>query len=541
MGFTRLVLKRPVTVCMVLLCLLVFGISSVFTATIEQMPDTDQPMLQVMASYSGASPEDMDELVTQLIEDACSTLEGVESMSSTTSEGRSMIMLEYSYDQDMDEAYDDLKKAVDNIRNLPEDVEPSIREMGQNAQSNIMLTVYNPNQESLYDYVDQKIVPELERLSTVAEVDMRGGSSTYIKVELNSDLMAQYGVTVSNINSAMDAADLTYPSGSVISGNLELTASTEMDNDTLDDLLAVPITTSSGQLVYLEDIASVYYADESMGGISRYNGQETISIEITKQQDSTAMELSSQVNALIKTLMEDDEDLLIEVARDEADQIIDSLLDVAFTMVLAIVISMVIIFLFFGDIKASLIVGSAIPISILATLIVMTSMGFSLNTITMSGLVLAVGMMVDSSTVTLESCFRAMDASKDTSAVGYAKAALDGTNSVIMSIFGSTITTCVVFLPMVTLNGMTGQMFGSMGYIIVIAMVASFLSAMSIVPLTYSRFKPKERENAPLTRPLKWLQRFYRRVMPFLLNHKVLVMLVSVVLFGGAIFLASGL
>ncbi len=541
MGFTRLVLKRPVTVVMVLLCLLVFGISSVLTATIEQMPDTDQPMLQVMANYSGTSPEDMDELVTQLIEDACSTLEGVESMTSTTSEGRSMVMLEYSYDQDMDEAYDDLKKAVDNIRNLPDDVEPTIREMGQNAQSNMMLTIYNPNQASLYDYVDQNIIPEIERLSTVAEVDMRGGTSTYIRVELNSDLMAQYGVTVSSISSAMDAADLTYPSGSVISGNLELSATTEMDNDTLDDLLAVPITTSGGQLVYLEDIASVYYAEESMGGISRYNGQETISVEITKQQDDTAMELSSQVKALIKTLQEEDEDLLIEIARDEADTIIDSLMDVAFTMVLAIVISMVIIFLFFGDIKASLIVGSAIPVSILATLIVMTAMGFSLNTITMSGLVLAVGMMVDNSTVTLESCFRAMDASKDTSALGYAKAALDGTNSVIMSIFGSTLTTCVVFLPMVTLNGMTGQMFGSMGYIIVIAMIASFLSAMSIVPLTYSRYKPKERENAPLTKPVEWMQKFYRRIMPFLLNHRILVMLISIVLFAGAIFFASGL
>ncbi len=541
MGFTRLVLKRPVTVVMVLLCLLVFGISSVLTAKIEQMPDTDQPMLQVSANYSGASPEDMDELVTQLIEDACSTLEGVESMTSTTSEGRSMIMLEYSYEQDMDEAYDDLKKAVDNIRNLPDDVDPNIREMGQNAQSNMMLTVYKPDQESLYDYVDQTIIPEIERLSTVAEVDMRGGSSTYVRVELNSDLMAQYGVTMNNITSAMDAADLTYPSGSVISGNLELTASTEMDNDTLDDLLAVPITTSSGQLVYLEDFANVYYAEETMGGISRYNGEETISIQITKQQDKTAMELSSQVNALIKTLLAEDEDLIIEVARDEADQIISSLLDVAFTMVLAVMISMVIIFLFFGDIKASLIVGSSIPVSILTTLIVMTAMGFSLNTITMSGLVLAVGMMVDSSTVTLESCFRAMAASKDTSALGYAKASLDGTNSVIMSIFGSTLTTCVVFLPLVTLNGMTGEMFGSMGYIIVIAMIASFLSAMSIVPLAYSRFKPVERSSAPFTRPLEWLQRFYRRVMPSLLKHKIIVMLVSIALCGGAVYFASGL
>ncbi|MCC8126568.1 MAG: efflux RND transporter permease subunit [Clostridiales bacterium] len=541
MGFTRLVLKRPVTVVMVLLCLVVFGISSVFNATIEQMPDTDQPMLMVFASYDGASPEDMDELVTQLIEDAASTLEGVETMSSTTSEGSSRIMLEYSYEQDMDEAYDDLKKAIDNIRDLPDDVEPTIREMNSNANANITLTVANPSQASLYDYVDQNIIPEIERLSTVAEVEVRGGTSEYIKVELNSELMAQYQVTVDDISSAMDAADLTYPSGSVISGNLELTASTEMDNDTLDDLKRVPITTSSGQLVYLEDIATVGYDEEEQGGISRYNGQETISVSITKQQSNTAMELSSQVKALIKTLEADDEDLSIEIARDEADTIIESLQDVAVTMILAVVISMLIIFLFFGDIKASMIVGSSIPTSILVTLIVMTQLGFSINVISMSGLVLAVGMMVDNSIVTLESCFRAMEASKDKGALEYAKAALNGTNVVIMSIFGSTLTTCVVFIPLIFLNGMVGQMFGSMGYIIVISMVASFLSAMSIVPLTYMMYKPKERESAPMSRPVAAMQKAYRAIMPTLLNHKIIVMAASVAILVGIYFLSSGM
>ena len=168
MGITRFVLKRPVTVVMALLCLLVFGISSVFNATLEQMPDTDQPMMIISASYSGASPEDMDELVTQPIEDAVSTLEGVKSMSSTSSEGRTMVMLEYEYEQDMDDAYNDLQKTLNSIRDLPDDVEPSIMSMNNNAGANMMLTVSNPAQTSLYDYVDQKIVPELEKLSTVA-------------------------------------------------------------------------------------------------------------------------------------------------------------------------------------------------------------------------------------------------------------------------------------------------------------------------------------------------------------------------------------
>lgn len=541
MGVTRFVLKRPVTVLMALLCLIVFGISSVFNATLEQMPDMDQPMMIIMANYSGASPEDMDELVTQLIEDQVSTLEGVKSMSSTTSEGRSMIMLEYDYDTDMDEAYSDLTKSLNSIRDLPDDVEPTVMEMNNNAQASMMLTIANPSQENLYDYVDQKIVPELEKLSTVAEVSTMGGSSEYIKIELMSDMMDQYNVSISDIKSAMSAANLSYPSGSAESGNLDLSVSTLTQHDTLDELLEMPITVSGNKIIYLEDIAVVSYAEEQKGGVSRYNGEETISISLTKQQSSTAMDLSKQVQKIIKSLQNDDDDLTITVARDEADSIQDSLKDVAETMVMAVVISMIIIFLFFGDFKASLIVGSSIPTSILMSLIVMTRAGFTLNIITMSGLVLGVGMMVDNSIVVLESCFRAMDKQQDKGALGYAKAALEGTNIVVASIFGSTVTTCVVFIPLVFLNGMSGQMFGAMGYTIVFCMCASLLSAIAIVPLCYMMYKPKERSSAPATRPLTFLQDAYRKIMPVLLKHKAIVMLASVGIIVATVFLASGM
>ena len=541
MGITRFVLKRPVTVLMALLCLIVFGISSVFNATLEQMPDMDQPMMIIMANYSGASPEDMDELVTQLIEDQVSTLEGVKSMSSTTSEGRSMIMLEYDYDTDMDEAYSDLTKSLNSIRDLPDDVEPTVMEMNNNAQASMMLTIANPSQENLYDYVDQKIVPELEKLSTVAEVSTMGGSSEYIKIELMSDMMDQYNVSISDIKSAMSAANLSYPSGSAESGNLDLSVSTLTQHDTLDELLEMPITVSGNKIIYLEDIAVVSYAEEQKGGVSRYNGEETISISLTKQQSSTAMDLSKQVQKIIKSLQNDDDDLTITVARDEADSIQDSLKDVAETMVMAVVISMIIIFLFFGDFKASLIVGSSIPTSILMPLIVMTRAGFTLNIITMSGLVLGVGMMVDNSIVVLESCFRAMDKQQDKGALGYAKAALEGTNIVVASIFGSTVTTCVVFIPLVFLNGMSGQMFGAMGYTIVFCMCASLLSAIAIVPLCYMMYKPKERSSAPATRPLTFLQDAYRKIMSVLLKHKAIVMLASVGIIVATVFLASGM
>ena len=354
-------------------------------------------------------------------------------------------------------------------------------------------------------------------------------------------MIYQYNVSISDIKSAMSAANLSYPSGSAESGNLDLSVSTLTQHDTLDELLEMPITVSGNKIIYLEDIAVVSYAEEQKGGVSRYNGEETISISLTKQQSSTAMDLSKQVQKIIKSLQNDDDDLTITVARDEADSIQDSLKDVAETMVMAVVISMIIIFLFFGDFKASLIVGSSIPTSILMSLIVMTRAGFTLNIITMSGLVLGVGMMVDNSIVVLESCFRAMDKQQDKGALGYAKAALEGTNIVVASIFGSTVTTCVVFIPLVFLNGMSGQMFGAMGYTIVFCMCASLLSAIAIVPLCYMMYKPKERSSAPATRPLTFLQDAYRKIMSVLLKHKAIVMLASVGIIVATVFLASGM
>lgn len=542
MGITKFVLKRPVTTVMALLCLLVFGISSVFSATLEQMPDTDQPMLIISASYSGAGPEDICELVTEPIEDAVGTLEGIKSMSSSSSENRAMIMLEYDYGTDMDEAYDDLKKKMDNLsRQLPDDAETSVMEMNNNSGTTMMLSISHKTEKELYDYVDQTVVPEFEKISSIAEVDAMGGSSEYVKIELQSEKMAQYKVTMSQAASAISAAKLSYPSGSTISGNLELSVTTSLENETVDDLKTVPITTSSGKIIYLEDIANIYEAEEQRGGISRYNGQETISISIKKQQSSTAMEVSSAVQSAIESLEAADEDLSIRIVNDTADSILSSLKDVAETMVLAVIISMVIIFIFFGDYKASLIVGSSIPTSILLSLILMTSMGFSLNVITMSALVLGVGMMVDNSIVVLESCFRATQASEDKGMLGYAKCALEGTGIVIQSIIGSTVTTCVVFIPLMFLQGMTGQMFKPLGFTIVFCMSASLFSAMTVVPLCYLMYKPQEKNHAPMSGPVAGMQNIYRKVMARLLEHKAVVMVVSVALLIGIYVMASGM
>lgn len=528
---TKYVLKRPITTLMCILCLIFFGYSSVTNATLELSPDMDMPMLLVMTTYQGASPEDMNELVTKEIEDSVSALSGLKSITSNSSEGSSMILLEYEYGTDIDEAYDDLKKKVDLIKTeLPSDADdPIIVEMDMNSSPSVILAVDNPSQESLYNYVEDEIVPEFEKISAAAEVVLTGGAEEYVRIELIREKLSQYNLTMASVASDIAAADISYPAGETEVGSLDLSVSTRMTYDTVELLKAIPLTTADGSTVYLEDVANVYNTLEEGNSIARYNGEDTISVAITKQQSATAVDLSREVNKVINRLTAEDSSLNIAIISDSSESIMSSLASVVETLLLAIVISMVIIWLFFGDLKASLIVGSSIPISILAALIMMNAMGFSLNVITLSALTLGVGMMVDNSIVVLESCFRVTaDSGKKAGFIEYFHDALKGTEIVGSSVMGGTATTCVVFIPLALLSGMTGQMFKSLGWTIVFCLTASLLSAVTVVPLCYMAYKPSEQQKAPLSRPIRRLQDAYRNAMEIILPKRKTVMAISI-------------
>ncbi len=540
MNITRSVLKRPVTTVMVVLCLIVFGLTSVLSAKLELTPTMEMPMLVIFTLYPGASPDDVNELVTQPIEDETGTLTGMKGITSVSSENVSIVLVEYEYGIDIDEAYDDLKKKMDVLEmTLPDDVEsPTIIEMNINDMASISLAVNNDTQANLYNYVNDAIVPEFEKLSSVASVDVSGGREEYVKIELIPEKLSQYHLNMNAISSAIASADFSYPAGDTEVGGQTLSVSAGVSYDTVESLKTIPITLGSGNIIYLEDVANVYTTLQDAAGIGRYNGRDTIAVGIKKQQSSTDVEVSKDVTNTMNRLLAADPNLEIVVVNDNSDMIKSSLNSVMQTMVMAILVSMVIIFLFFGDLKASLIVGTSIPISILAALISMSALGFSLNVITLSSLVLGVGMMVDNSIVVLESCFRS------TRGVGfreYTEAALKGSDTVLQSIIGGTVTTCVVFLPLAFLEGMSGQMFKPLGFTIVFCMLASLISAMTIVPLCYTMYRPKEKEHAPLSGMISGMQEGYRSIMKVLLPRRKTVIFTSVLLLALSIVLATQL
>ena len=542
MGLTKLVLKRPVSTVLAILCLIVFGLSSVMKSPLELMPDMNMSMMIVMTVYPGASPDDVNELVTKPIEDRASTLSGLDTISSQSKENMSIVMLKYDYGTDMNDAYDDLKKQMDLAKTeLPDDAEdPIMLELNTSLKPNVIMAVSHGEDDDLYNYVNNNIVPEFEKLSSVAEVSLAGGVQKYIKVELLPEKLKQYGVTMNSIAGDITGADLTYPAGNTEVGDQKLAVSTEQPFETMESLNDIPLTVNGSQTVYLSDVANIYMGADDIESIARYkaeNGvpEDIVALTISKQQDAATLTVSKDVSKVVDQLTKLDPTLQITVVNDDKDSIMSSLSSVIETMIMAVIISMVIIWLFFGDLKASLIVGSSIPVSILASLILMQLMGFSLNVITLSALVLGVGMMVDNSTVVLESCFRATD---DTGFREFSKAALNGTGVVYQSVIGSTLTTCVVFLPLAMLGGMTGMMFRPLGFTIVFCMTASLISAITVVPLCYMIYKPIEKKTAPFSRPVEKMQEAYRTIMRSLLKKRGLVMLASVLLLLFSFFLA---
>ena len=539
-AITKLILRRPVSTFLAVLSLLFFGFIAFTTMKMELLPDMNFPYMIVSTVYPGASPEDIDELVSKPIEEEVSLLSDVEEVQSRSMENVSMVIVRYRYGTNMDRAYDKLKKKLDVLKgNLPDDAEdPDYIEFDINAQAGMVLAVSDKTKANLYNYVKNNIEPEMEKLSSVASVSLSGGQAEYVRVELSEEKLAQYHLTMENIIQMIKASDFTYPAGSTYYGKQKLSLSVSEDYSTIEKLKNLPLLTGTGNTLYLRDLATVSESLEEKSSIGRYNGEDTIGLSLSKTQTESDIAMSRDVKETIKDLEAQNPNLSVHIIQDNADSIKSSLSSVFQTMIMAVVISMAIIFFFFGDVKASLIVGSSIPIAILGAIVFMYAMGYSMNMLTLSALVLGVGMMVDNSIVVLEASFRAMDKAQDERR-SRRDAAIDAVRVVGASVFGSTLTTCVVFLPLGFLKGIAGQYFKPLGFTIVFCMLASLLSAITIVPLCFTLYKPKENEKAPAYKAVRSLQNSYRTLIGRFLRHKKAVVLGTFLILLFSLFLAT--
>ena len=542
MGYnvTKFVLRKPVTAFLAMLSIVFFGIISIMSFKYELMPSISMPMYAVVTIYPGAQPEDVDSNITRKLEDELYNLQGMKHLQGSSRTNISILAVQYNYGQNMNQAYTDLKKVVDRVKTtFPDNVEePTIYEMDVNSMPSIKIAVRNKTTNDIYNYVTNTFVKEIEKIADVSSVDTAGGEEDYVKISLKQDMMARYNLSMSTIQQIIANADFSLPGGTIDVGDRELAFTTAVKYSTIDSLKSIPIITGNKRTLYLEDIADVYNAKKDIAQVGRYNSEDCMIVSITKTQSASTVSLSNEVKKTLNRLTALDPNLEVTIVEDNADNVNNSIRNVFETMIIAVILSMIIIWLFLGDFKASFIVGTSIPFSILTSFVCMYLSGYTLNVVTLSALVLGVGMMVDNSIVVLEACFRASDEYEGKKDVSYyCLAALKATKTIGASVFGSTLTTIVVFGPLGFLSGMSGQFFKPLGFTIVFCMLASYISAISVVPLTYVLIKPVEKKESPAGSIVRSIQEIYRGIIPKFLKLKWVVAAISILILIGTLML----
>ena len=536
---TKAVIKRPVTVIVTLVGLVLFSIISVRSMDMKLMPDINIPMMVVAATYPGASPEEVDKNVIDKIRESCSTIADMKKTITQSYENYGMVLFQFNYGADMDQAREDIRAKLDLVQNdLPDDVKtPTIIEMDFDAMDDMTLSVSSKSEGvDVLKLVQDELDPQLHKAAAMADMTVTGGDESYIAVRIIPEYATQYGVNATTLVTAIKSLNYSMPAGNVSYGDQTLNMETSVEYNTLEKIRQIPITTARGTTIHLQDIANVSYGISEKTELSRYNGNETVSVSLKRKASSTSVTLSHQVKQIVDDFLAEHPDVSIEIIYDAADEIESTLKSVATTLVEGILIAMLVIFIFFGDLKGSLIVGSTMPISLLAALVLMNAAGISLNLVSLNGLVLSIGMITDNAVVVIEMCFKRQE-----DGMKFRDAALAGTKTVIGSVVGSTITTVVVYLPLVFLAGLSGQLFKQMGLTMVFVLLASLISAVTFVPFFFTIYRPKERLNNPVTKFINWIAGGYAKILRPILNFKVLTVVVAAALFGVSIYLAYGM
>lgn len=538
MKLVRLILERPASVMLLILAVVVFGFSALTGMPLESMPDMDLPMELVTIVWPGADADSIERLVTEPVEEKCETLTDINTISSTTSDNYAMIQLSYNYSVDLDEAYMELKETMDNMAGeLPDGCEaPTIMEISMSSQSTMVISASSGN-DGIQSYLEDVLVPSLEGINGVAKVDLSGVRDEYVRVVLDEAKMEQYGLSVSSVASAIMAADFDMPVGSVTVGSQSIALSAYGDLDISSSALSdIPIMTTAGQMVRLRDIVSyLNLYQEEADSVSRYNGEDSCLLEITKKKSASTLSVCRSVEDVLSQSAGEGE-IDFWIVSSEADNVMDTLIEVLKTLLTGVVLTMAVLLVFFGDVRASLIVGCSMPLSILLAMVLLGMAGFTFNMMSGTALIIAIGMIVDNSIVVLENCMRVREEGMD-----FKEAAVAGTGSMIMSIFASTLTTVVVYIPLAMAEGMAGQMAGSLSWTISLVMLSSFVCAATVVPLIFTMVKPVAKKELPVNRVLSRIQEFYGRVMPSLLKHPGRVVAASVGILLASLLLASQL
>ncbi|MBO4992363.1 MAG: efflux RND transporter permease subunit, partial [Firmicutes bacterium] len=431
------------------------------------------------------SPEEVETMITEPIEGALASVEGLDTMVSMTMAGSSVVMVQFEMDTDMNFATLDMREKVALVEGYLPDNSSDPMIMKMNMNSTPVMQVYvsgDMSLDQLYNRVDESVVSSFERASGVASVTVTGGLETEVAVTLDQERLLGYGLSMSTISQMLAAENLNRPSGNINRGSTELIVRTIGEFESVEDVRRYPITLATGEIVRLGDIATVQEQYQEQDSISRIDGNTAISLSIMKQSSSNTVEVSKAVQKMIRTLEKTNPDLTFTIGFDQADYIQNSVSSVASSAVTGGILAIIVVFLFLRNLGSTAIIAISIPTSFLATFILMNYTGMTLNMLTLCGLTLGVGMLVDNSIVVLENIYRTNQDLNDPY-----QASILGSKQVFLSVVASTLTSIVVYLPIALSGGMAGMVFKDFCFTIIFALLASLAVSMTVVPMLCSK------------------------------------------------------
>lgn len=524
MKFAQTFIKHHVMTILLYILVVVFGFYSFQNLPLALMPSMEVPAAVVYATYPGAGPEDIEQQVTKKLEGAVAGLSGLDTLQSTSSENMAMLVIRLTNDTDMDQAMTDLRDKVAQVKSqLPDDAsDPTVMSIDIDSMPVVSVALRGNDLASLQSIAEDEIQPALERLDGVASVDISGGYEQEIAVHTDASRLKGYNLTISSIGQQLGADNIAIPGGDLDNGSQTLAVRTDGEYSSIDDVKNALISLPAGGTVRLSQIADVSMQPKDQDAISKVDGEECIILSVNKQSGSNTAQIAELAKAEFDSLLKSNDSLQWNIVMDQSDYINMTVDNAIQNIWMGVLFAAIVLFLFLRDFGATMAVTIAMPCCILFTFLIMNVLGITLNMMSLGGITLGVGMIVDNSIVVLENIFTYR-------ADGYDRleACTKGTGEVIGAVIASTLTTVAVFLPIALSGGMAGMMFKEFCITIVALLLSSLIISITLVPLLcyfllggtkQQSIKPQGSGATPITE--KPLSRAYRSSLNFLITHR---------------------
>ena len=534
-GLPALGVKRPWLVTVINLLIAISGLVAIFAIEVRELPDVDEPVVNVRASLPGASPETMDAEVTRILEGAVARVSGVKEVNSNSEEGSARIRAVFNPSANVDRAAADVREAVSRVqRQLPDNVEQlAVFKADEDAEEIMRIAVLadGVSEQDLATIVERDVVPAFISLDGVADVPLFGSRRQILRVELDPGRMSTYGLTVSDIRAVLAQAPLDVPAGSFKTSDQTLLVRADAAVDSEDDIGNLFVTDQ----VRLRDVARIAYTPDDATSVVRLNGQRVLGVGVVRQAGSNTIQISEGAHRAVARFNAQRDDIKLRVISDEAVFINGAVTEVLRTLAFAVLIVILTIRVFSGSWRFTLVPAVAIPISLLGTIAASWALGFSINILTLLALVLATGLIVDDAIVVLESVQRRQQRGEGTSA-----SAVLGTQAVFFAVIATTMVLVAVFVPIAFLPGTSGRLFREFGLVLTVAVAISSFVALSLVPALMARLGKSTTDTTPEYSP-NYLQRAYGTSLRHVLNHPILSVLIPLAIAASAASLYTSL